>query len=82
MPARCFRPSSLNVQPARDSRSLRDTSLAVCQAKGINTANIVVFLFVFDYPVEAGFSCPYLTLLRVFLYRTDGRDSYASRFKT
>jgi hypothetical protein len=42
--------------------------LAACREKGIKSANILVMLYEFDYPAEAGFKNPYLTFMGVFPY--------------
>src|SRR4051794_29608260 len=51
--------------------SFREPLLTRCAELGVATANSVVFLYDFDYPAEAGYSCPYMTFVGVFTYRKD-----------
>jgi hypothetical protein len=48
--------------------SFRKPLLDACRAQGIESANIVVFLFEFDYPEEARYSSPYMKFVGVFPY--------------
>lgn len=48
--------------------SFRKPLLAACRDKRIESANIVVLLYEFDYPEEAGYSSPHLTFIGVFPY--------------
>ncbi|VTR93117.1 unnamed protein product [Gemmata massiliana] len=38
---------------------------------GTFTVNSVIFLCDFDYPAEAGYSCPYMTFVGAFSYSKD-----------
>jgi hypothetical protein len=48
--------------------SFRESLLAACAKCGLATANSVMFLFDFEYPDEAGYSCPHMTFVGVFPY--------------
>jgi hypothetical protein len=54
--------------------SFREPLLARCAEGGIATANSVMFLFDYDYREESGYSCPHMTFIGVFSYKTGGRN--------
>jgi hypothetical protein len=45
--------------------------IAACRVKGIESANILVMLYEFDYPAEAGFTNPHMTFVGVFPYSSE-----------